>query len=431
MGEKASYPSRDHSFIYQVVLLGYIQRGKVRQKNIMRHLRALIAVVQEGSIAKAAEQLLRTPSAVSSSIRQLELRFQASLFDRQAMGMAPTALGHAVYRRAQRIAAEFRLVRTELAAYSVAANAPLFSMMMGERQLAVLVRLREMKHMPSVANVIGLTQPAVSAVVREAESTLKLTLFRRAAKGMAVTEAGDLLIFRLRRVLAELRHLEADVAQLRGEMAGHIQFAALPSLRTRVLPQAIAALNSKHPNVQVSMVDAPFEVLFAGVHSGEIDFILTGLKPDYHHREFDIRVIGRDRLVAVARADHPLSRRRNIDVATLLEYPWILRDRGAPTRELLNAMFRGLGLASPRAAVQAGDLGLLRGLLQNSDAISAVSPQYLAHEIASGLIKVLDVELPGTERDIGFILRRSAQPSVLCEKLMQQIEAAAQGVLTS
>src|SRR5690606_37511438 len=285
-------------------------------------------------------RLLRTPSAVASSIRQLETRFRADLFDRQATGVTPTDFGRTAYHRAQRIASELRTAQAELAPYSVRSNAPLFTMVTGERQLTVLVRLREMKHMPSVANVLGLTQPGVSAVLRQAENSLKLPLFRRTAKGMLVTEPGDLLIFRLRRVLAELRHLEADVAQLRGEMAGHVQFAALPSLRTRVLPQAIAALNSRHPNVQVSMIDATFEILFAGVHSGEIDFILTGLNADYHHRDFDIRVIGQDRLVVVARAGHPLTGQSNIDVRALLEYPWILRDRGAPTRELLNNIFR-------------------------------------------------------------------------------------------
>ncbi|RII83606.1 hypothetical protein CJO09_08470 [Neopusillimonas maritima] len=401
----------------------------MHEKNCMRHLRALIAVVEEGSIAQAADRLLRTPAAVGNAILLLERRFRAPLFERQATGMAPTHFGQTAYKRARRVAAELDFARVELAPYAVSTNAPIFSMVVGERQLHALVKLREMKHMPSVAAVVGLTQPAVSALLRDAENTLRLSLFRRTAKGMIVTEAGELLIFRLRRVLAELRHLEADIAQLRGEIAGKIQFAALPSLRTRVLPKAISTLSSRHPDVQVSMVDAPFEVLFAGVQSGEIDFILTGLSADYFHRDFRIRVIGRDRLVVVARADHPLTHHDFIDPATLLHYPWVLRDRGAPTRELLNDVFRRLKLESPRVVAQAGDLGLLRGLLYSSDAISAVSPEYLAYEIASGSVKVLNVDLPGTEREIGFILRRDAQPSALCEKLMQHIETAAEGVL--
>lgn len=396
----------------------------MQERNHMRHLRALIAVVEEGSVAHAAGRLLRTPSAVASSIRQLEASFEAALFERQSSGMAPTPFGDAAYRRALRIDAELRQACAELAPYRVSPGAPLFSMLVGERQLTALVRLREMGHMPSVAAVMGLTQPAVSALLRQAEASLALRLFRRTAKGMAVTEAGELLLFRVRRVLAELRHLEADIAQQRGEITGRVMFAALPSMRTRVLPQAIAALVERHPNVQISMVDGPFEILFAGVHSGEIDFILTGLNANYSHRDFVIRVIGSDRLVVVVRAGHPLCGRKRIEITDLVRYPWILRDRGAPTRELLNGLFHDLGLAAPHVAVQAGDLGLLRGLLSHSDMISAVSPEYLSYEIASGAVKILEVELPPTGRDIGFILRRDAQPSLLCETLMQDIEAA-------
>ncbi len=69
------------------------------------------------------------------------------------------------------------------------------------------------------------------------------------------------------------------------------------------------------------------------------------------------------------------------------------------------------------AVAQASDLGLLCGLLQHRDVICAVSPEYLAYEIASGSIKVLDVDLPSTDREIGFILRRGAHPSALCGKL--------------
>ena len=339
--------------------------------------------------------------------------------------MTPTRFGDAAYRRAKRIAGELHLASIELAPYQAFPNAPLFSMLVGERQLAVLVRLREMGHMPSVAAIMGLSQPAVSALLRQVEDSLGLRLFRRTSKGMAITEAGDLLLFHVQRVLAELRHLEVDIAQHRGEMAGHLRFAALPALRTRVLPQAIATLIGKHPNIQVSMVDAPFEILFEGVRSGEIDFILTGLSAEYAHRDFQVRVIGRDRLVAVVRAGHPLCAKDTVEIADLVRYPWVLRDRGAPTRELLNNLFLRLGVKPPHVSVQAGDLGILRGLLQHSDVVSAVSPEYLAYEIASGEVRMLDVELPGTERDMGFIFRRDAQLSSLSEIFMQHIERAA------
>ena len=390
-----------------------------------RHLRALIAVVRCGSITQAAEQLLRAPSAVARSIRELEISLSAPLFERQPSGMLPTPYGEAAFSRAQRIAAEFETARQEFAALGLISTAPLFSMMVTQRQLATLARLRELRHMPSVAKSLSISQPAVSATLSHFESSLGAALFRRTAKGMVVTEVGEMLLFRIRRALAELRHLEGDVAQCRGETAGRLKIAALPSSRTLLLPQAIARLVDRYPRIQVSVVDAPFQILFADMQSGEIDFILTGIGPEYLHKDFSVQTFGRDRLVVVARKDHPLTLKARVRLEDLLKYPWVLRESGAPSRELLNGVFQALGIASPRIAVQAGDLGILRGLLMHSDMLSAVSAQHLLYELRSGAIKVLNVDLKFSERDVGFVLRKDAQPSALCLLLMDEIRALA------
>jgi LysR family transcriptional regulator of gallate degradation len=396
-----------------------------------RHLRALIAVVLSGSITKAAEHLLRAPSAVARSIRELESSLSVPLFERQPSGMLPTPFGEAAFSRAQRIAAEFEAARQEFAALGFTSSAPLFSMLVTERQLATLAKLRELRHMPSVARSLSISQPAVSATVSHFESSLGTALFRRTAKGMVATEAGEMLLFRIRRVLVELRRLEGDVAQRRGETAGRLMIAALPSSRTLLLPMAIARLVGRYPQIQVSVVDAPFEILFADMQSGEIDFILTGISPEYLHKDFRVQTIGRDRLVVVARKDHPLARKARVRLQDLLDYPWVLRESGAPSRELLNGVFRALGIASPRIAVQAGDLGILRGLLMNSDMLSAVSAQHLLYEVQSGTITVLDIDLKFSERDVGFVLRRDAQPSALCLLLMEEIRALAQSMYSA
>jgi len=390
-----------------------------------RHLRALIAVVRSGSITKAAEQLLRAPSAVARSIRELEANLSVPLFERQPSGMLPTLFGVAAFSRAQRIAAEFEAARQEFAVLGLVSSAPLFSMMVSERQLTTMAKLRELRHMPSVARSLSISQPAVSATLSHFESSVGAALFRRTAKGMVVTEAGEILLFRIRRALVELRHLEGDVAQRRGEIAGRLMIAALPSSRTLLLPKAIARLVGRYPQIQVSVVDAPFEILFADMQSGEIDFILTGISPEYLHKDLRVQTFGRHRLVVVARKGHPLARKDRLRPHDVLDYPWVLRESGAPSRELLNGVFRALGIPSPRVAVQAGDLGILRGLLMHSDMLSAVSAQHLQYEVQAGEIVVLDIDLKFSERDIGFVLRKDAQPSALCLLLMDEIRVLA------
>ncbi len=342
--------------------------------------------------------------------------------------MTANAFGHAVYGRAKRVELELYTARTELEALGAPGTAPVFTMMAGIRQLHILAKLRELGHMPSVAESVGVSQPAISAALHAMESSLSLPVFRRSPQGMKVTDAGELLLFRIRRVLTELRHLEADILRLRGVVAGRLTLAALPSSRTLLLPQAIARLVTRHPQVQVSVVDAPFEILFADVQSGEIDFILTGISPEYRHKEFRIEVIGHDHLVVVTRADHPLAQRPTLSVHDLLDYPWVLRDHSAPSRQLINEGFTQMGVPAPHVAVQAGDLGVLRGLLLGADFVSAVSPHHLHYELASGHLVQLPIQLPWSEREIGFVLRRDAQPSTLSHLLMDEIRAVSKGV---
>lgn len=389
-----------------------------------RNLRVLVAISQGGSVASASRMLLRAPSAITRSVQELELALSTPLFERLPGGMRPTPAGEAAYRRAKLIEGEFLSAQKMLSEHGAARQAPLFAMMTTVRQMAVLVKLSELGHMPSVAEALGVSQPAISSALREIERTLQVTLFERGPKRMSTTPMGDLLVFRLRRVLSELENLRADVGSLLGAISGRVTISVLPSSRTSLMPQAIANFVGRHPGVQVSVLDAPFDVLFAGLQSGEIDFIYTGIGADYRHRDLRVDPVSRERLIVVARTGHPLGRKVRVSARDLARFPWVLRDPAAPSRKLLEKVFRRIGVESLNVAVQTGDLGLLRGLLMQSDMLTAVSPQHLLHELRTGTLAELPFELPGSVREVGFVLRKDAHPSVPCLHLMEDIRVA-------
>ena len=64
----------------------------------------------------------------------------------------------------------------------------------------------------------------------------------------------------------------------------------------------------------------------------------------------------------------------------------------------------------------------------HSDMLSAVSPQHQLYEVQSGEIKVLDIDLKYSEREVGFVLRRDAQPSALCLLLMDEVRTLAKSM---
>ena len=156
----------------------------------LRHLRAFIAVADQGSANRAGATLFRAQSAVSRSIHKLEQELGVTLFERRARGMLLTQYGRALLVRARRVHVEMQRARSEVSALvdkGSVRNAALFGMLTHERRVRIFIALCEQHHMPSVAESIGITQPAVSMAIRQMEDSIGVPLFERTARGMIPT----------------------------------------------------------------------------------------------------------------------------------------------------------------------------------------------------------------------------------------------------
>lgn len=391
----------------------------------LRHLRAFITVAELGSVTRAAEALFRAQSAITRSIHELETVIDESLFERKSSGMLLTVFGTTLLFRAKRAAQEFELARDEIASKIRISNGPIkasiFSMLFNERRLQTFVKLAESHHMPTVANALGITQPAVSASISDLESSMGTALFQRTPKGMLLTEAGSLLLFRAKRALAELRHVEADISALKGTTQGRVVVGALPLSRTAILPRAIAAVIAAHPHLRISTIEGPFDHLAAGLRAGDIDFILGALRPPEYASDLRGEALLDDSMSVIARRGHPLTLQRRVTVEDLGRAQWILSIKGTPARDLFESSMTRNNLPAPTGVVETSDLAILRGLLLHSDMVTALSAQQLEYEILSGALEIVDFDLPQTSRTIGITQREESFPAPGAVVLMNAI----------
>nr|WP_218509065.1 LysR family transcriptional regulator [Variovorax sp. dw_308] len=391
----------------------------------LRHLRSFSAVAAAGSVSGAAEALYRVPSGVTRSISELEGALGRPLFDRQARGMAINSYGELVLVRARRIEREFEDARAQLVARGGTGASTdvhsLFGSILNGRRLAVIASLAEKRNMPAVAREFGITQPGISAALKALEDGLGVALFDRSARGLAPTQAGEIAAFYFKRVLAELRHIGPDIAASEGTLQGTVHVGALPLGRTRILPLAVASLLARHPLLHVTTVESPYDALAASLRSGDIDFILGALRHADEARDLQQQALFEDRISVIARAGHPLALEPRIDFDTLRRATWALSRRGSPSRELIERFFSQANQSLPEPAVETGDLAVLRGLLLESDMLTAISAHQLHYEIRDGSLVVLDFPLEQTKRQIGLTQRPGAFPSPGARALMQEI----------
>src|SRR5690606_8899384 len=242
-----------------------------------KHLGAFLAVCEEGSLTRAGERLRRAQSAVSRAVHELEASLGVALFERGTRGMLPTDFGKVLRHYTERAFDEMARARQALQdgrPGAAARASPLYSLSISGRRVGVLSSFAQRRHMGEVARVLGISQPAVSMAVRDLEQAAGVPLFERSAAGLRLAATGERLLLHVKRALAELRLARDEIAALKGVVRGQVTVGALPFGRASILPAAIARLLQSHPALQVATVEAPIEVLVAGLQCGDIDFIL-------------------------------------------------------------------------------------------------------------------------------------------------------------
>jgi LysR family transcriptional regulator of gallate degradation len=401
--------------------------SSVSSKDLLNlaQLRAFRLVAEMGSATRAAAALFRAQSAVTRSVQELESALGEPLFDRGPSGMLPTPVGRAVLHRCERIFAELE----ELAQWCAArqarrrptAEGALPAYLLNTRRLQLFAALARHRHMPSAAKTFGISQPAVSTAIRVLESGSGMNLFHRSPRGILLTAEGETFLLHVRRALNELRHVPDDIAALHGKIQGSVTVGALPLGRTLILPKAIARMTSQNPGVRVVTDESSYETLVAGLRAGDIDFILGALRDNDASSGLKNERLMSENMVVLVRRDHPLTREQGLTVMGLRDVQWILPRSHSPARALFEAQFKRMKVKPPLPTVETADLAVIRGLLLGTDMAAALSAQQLHHEVQSGQLVVLDVQLHNTRRDIGLTVRAAGTPSPAARALIDAI----------
>jgi len=139
------------------------------------------------------------------------------------------------------------------------------------RQLRYLVALAEERSFTRAAAREHIAQPALSQQIRRLEREVGLALVERTTRRVATTEAGDLLVARARRALAEIEAAQAEMQALRGMLTGRVAIGAMPTMGPIDLSPVMAAFHRRHPGVELVVREQSIEDLAEMLRVDELD----------------------------------------------------------------------------------------------------------------------------------------------------------------
>lgn len=182
----------------------------------------------------------------------------------------------------------------------------------------------------------GISQPAVSARIRNLERLVGFALVERSARGSTLTPNGVLVAGWARAVLDAAEVLDAGIASLRLDSEHHLQVAASMTIAEHLLPRWLVRLAADRPQTAVSLTAMNSAQVEASVLNGHADLgFVEG--PDTS-AELDSQVVARDRLVIVVAPSHPWARlRRRITAAELAGTRLVQREAASGTRTSMEA----------------------------------------------------------------------------------------------
>jgi LysR family transcriptional activator of glutamate synthase operon len=270
------------------------------------------------------------------------------------------------------------------------------------RQLRYLVALADERQFTRAAAREHIAQPALSQQIRRLEEEVGLALVERTTRRVAITDAGELLVARARRILAEIEAAHFELQDLRGIRSGHVTVGAMHTMGPVDLALVLAIFHERHPGIELTVREQSSEELAEMLRVDELDLAFLSVTERIESHGLGLHQLVSEELVAVLPRDHRLGGRRRVRMGELAQDEFISYREGSRLRELLASAGRRAGF-EPRITLESNESQRIRRLVARGLGV-AILPR--SDAVGPGAdVAVATLVEPALSRDITLAWR--------------------------
>lgn len=288
------------------------------------------------------------------------------------------------------------------------------------RHVAIMLTIEEHGSINAAANILGLTQSALTKALKRAEDEMGVRLFDRHTKGVTPTPSGKLALEHAKIIRSQSDQIMNAIDGLRNS-PGRVLVGAGASFLDALLPKAIANVVSRYPTAEIHLKMDNAVVLLNMLREGKLDLLFGSEFPGVAAMEdIDWLPLIANEMDVVARSGHPLSGRRNIGPADLRDYGWVLGGQNDPPYLHLESVFRAKGWVFPHVAVQSVSRTVAIRIVQQSDLLTLL-PNMRTNPYHSDIVRIDCEDLTWT-RIAGIAVRKGYKLPPAGKTLLSEIK---------
>ena len=286
------------------------------------------------------------------------------------------------------------------------------------RHLQCFLAVAQHGSLQKAADVLSITQPAVSKTLKELEAMVAVRLFERGRRGAVLTRSGETFFRHASASVNALREAVASVSPTRQHGQAVVTLGVLPTVAPWLMPQLLQHLDQVPASgglaLSLRIHTDHNPALLTQLRQRELDLVIGRFAEPSHMLGLTFENLYAEPLVLAVRPGHPLLQDAALSahlLAHLSAFTLVLPLQGTAIRLTADNFFVTRGLSQPPRTVETLAVSVARSYTAHSDAVWLTPVSAAQADLNTGVLSALPVSMNGSEELVGLTLRADATPS--------------------
>ncbi len=259
----------------------------------------------------------------------------------------------------------------------------------------------EKESFSQAAELVSRSQPAISQQMTALEEYYGARLFDRGARGVALTEAGQILYLYARQLLRLHGEAQEALDGFKGLKRGQLTVGAAGTIAQYFLPRPLGAFRQRHPHVVISLIEADTDELCQLLRDRKIH--LAFVEEELTSEGLIVTPFFTDELVLAVNKKHLWTMRPSVPLAEVAKEPFICHDPENPLQRFIEEAFDAAGIDHINRFLTFGSTEAVKAGVESGLGVSILSLYTIAKERAIGTIAVVPIEEGAISRELTML----------------------------
>lgn len=254
-------------------------------------------------------------------------------------------------------------------------------------QLHIFYTVAERGSFSAAAQSLHMSQPAVTMQIQSLEEHFGAKLFHRSTKKVELSEAGLTLMPFARKSMELIRETEEAMARHTVMLKGRLLLGASLTIGEYFLPRLLGPFIQRYPKFSVSVRVENTSQIADEIVNSQLNLGLV--EAPVHRSDLRSEPVWDDELMLIMPAGHPLLELEHIRPEDALKYPFVLREQGSGTRQVMEEQFRSVGIEPGERmniVMELGSTGAVKSAVESGLGLSVLSATTVKHELKLGVL---------------------------------------------